>query len=62
MAEKPCATCLTLKEELASAERAGDRSRALDCVVLLRRHPDHGASPVAAPPESRPQWYIEGYG
>ncbi|MEU8681138.1 hypothetical protein [Streptomyces sp. NPDC048611] len=36
-----CTTCEILRAELAAAERDGDRSRAVDCRVLLRRHPEH---------------------
>ncbi|WP_432140400.1 hypothetical protein [Streptomyces sp. bgisy084] len=38
--------CDTLRAELAAAERDGDRSKAVDCRVLLRRHPEHDDVPV----------------
>ncbi|MFE7540131.1 hypothetical protein [Streptomyces platensis] len=41
-----CTTCDTLRAVLALAERNGDRSRAVDCRVLLRRHPEHDDVPV----------------
>ncbi|BCK70701.1 hypothetical protein Srufu_046540 [Streptomyces libani subsp. rufus] len=41
-----CPTCQALREELAEAERTRDRSKAVDCRVLLRRHPRHDDTPV----------------
>ncbi|GAO07024.1 hypothetical protein NCG97_17755 [Streptomyces lydicamycinicus] len=41
-----CTTCDTLRAVLAVAERHGDRSKAVDCRVLLRRHPEHDDVPV----------------
>lgn len=35
---------------LVVALKAGDRSRATDCQVLIRRHPDHGGSGVPSLP------------
>ncbi|SDQ97350.1 hypothetical protein SAMN05216511_1123 [Streptomyces sp. KS_16] len=43
-----CTTCTDLEQALAAAEKAGDRTRAVDCRVLLRRHPAHDGVPVAA--------------
>ncbi|RXS85709.1 hypothetical protein EST92_07025 [Streptomyces sp. TM32] len=41
-----CAKCRTLRAELADAERSGDKTKAVDCRVLLRRHPQHDGVPV----------------
>lgn len=41
-----CPACQALREELAEAERTRDRSKAVDCRVLLRRHPRHDDTPV----------------
>ncbi|MCB5907085.1 hypothetical protein [Streptomyces pinistramenti] len=41
-----CPECERLTAELSAAERAGDASKAVDCRVLLRRHPQHDAFPV----------------
>ncbi|MGA5559896.1 hypothetical protein ACPCUV_01705 [Streptomyces platensis] len=41
-----CTTCDTLRALMALAERHGDRSKAVDCRVLLRRHPEHDDVPV----------------
>ncbi|MFI1012162.1 hypothetical protein [Streptomyces sp. NPDC020965] len=41
-----CAECERLRTELDAATRAGDESAAVDCRVLLRRHPHHGDRPV----------------
>ncbi|GLW18090.1 hypothetical protein Stsp01_48330 [Streptomyces sp. NBRC 13847] len=43
-----CPQCRGLEQELAAAEQTGDRSRAVDCRVLLRRHPQHDGVPVEA--------------
>ncbi|MEU3603769.1 hypothetical protein ABZ714_34440 [Streptomyces sp. NPDC006798] len=43
-----CRECERLRALLKEARRAGDLSRAVDCRVLLRRHPDHDGMPVAA--------------
>ncbi|GFE13152.1 hypothetical protein Sgleb_11990 [Streptomyces glebosus] len=43
-----CAKCIDLQRELEAAERARDRTRAVDCRVLLRRHPRHDGVPVEA--------------
>ncbi|MFH8346199.1 hypothetical protein [Streptomyces sp. NPDC018045] len=48
-----CAGCAELARALAVALKAGDRSRATDCRVLIRRHPDHGVPPVGT--DDRPQ-------
>ncbi|WP_173870254.1 hypothetical protein SALCHL_002461 [Streptomyces albus subsp. chlorinus] len=37
-----------LERWLAEAEAARDASRAVDCRVLLRRHPDHDGPPRRA--------------
>lgn len=42
-----CTACTELERELAAAERAGDLTKAVDCRVLLRRHPRHDGEPVA---------------
>ncbi|GCD45210.1 hypothetical protein GKJPGBOP_04932 [Streptomyces paromomycinus] len=34
--------CAELARALVVALKAGDRSRATDCQVLIRRHPHHG--------------------
>ncbi|MGW3271396.1 hypothetical protein ACWDFH_07955 [Streptomyces kronopolitis] len=41
-----CDECRTLRAELADAVRRGDKSKAVDCRVLLRRHPQHDGVPV----------------
>lgn len=41
-----CYKCQKLRAELAEAERSGDQTRAVDCRVLLRRHPQHDGVPV----------------
>lgn len=41
-----CTTCHTLRAELAEAERNGDQTKAVDCRVLLRRHPQHDDVPI----------------
>ncbi|MGX1757098.1 hypothetical protein ACWIG5_09325 [Streptomyces lydicus] len=48
-----CAKCAELERELTAAERAGDRTRAVDCRVLLRRHPQHDGVPVEAGARAR---------
>ncbi|WP_405840121.1 hypothetical protein OG528_19820 [Streptomyces platensis] len=48
-----CTTCDTLRAELATAERNGDRSKAVDCRVLLRRHPEHDDVPVERKAEGK---------
>ncbi|MBO8192756.1 hypothetical protein ITI46_13920 [Streptomyces oryzae] len=37
-----CAECARLERERVAARTVGDWSRVTDCVVLLRRHPEHG--------------------
>ncbi|MEU3193705.1 hypothetical protein ABZ686_24460 [Streptomyces sp. NPDC006992] len=49
-AAKDCAECARLERVRDAARRAGDFSRATDCAVLLRRHPDHGRK---QPPDVR---------
>ncbi|MEU7316156.1 hypothetical protein [Streptomyces sp. NPDC007083] len=44
-AARDCAECARLERVRDAARRAGDFSRATDCAVLLRRHPDHGRKP-----------------
>ncbi|KPI20266.1 hypothetical protein OK074_7608 [Actinobacteria bacterium OK074] len=39
-----CAECVRLEEVKRAAKAAGDLSKVTDCVVLLRRHPDHDES------------------
>lgn len=41
-----CTKCVELERELEAAERARDQTRAVDCRVLLRRHPQHDEVPV----------------
>ncbi|MEU7429319.1 hypothetical protein AB0B07_00265 [Streptomyces sioyaensis] len=43
-----CTKCVALERELEAAERAGDQTKAVDCRVLLRRHPQHDGVPVEA--------------
>lgn len=43
-----CRECVRLRALLEEARRAGDLSLAVDCRVLLRRHPSHDTVPVAA--------------
>lgn len=43
-----CTKCAELERELDAAEKAGDKTRAVDCRVLLRRHPQHDGVPVAS--------------
>lgn len=43
-----CPKCIDLERELEAAEKAGNQSRAVDCRVLLRRHPQHDGVPVEA--------------
>jgi hypothetical protein len=45
---------------LALAERNGDRSKAVDCRVLLRRHPEHDDVPVAGTDEGKAERKAEG--
>lgn len=44
--QEACAICARLHNALREARRAGDLSRAVDCRVLLRRHPVHDFVPV----------------
>lgn len=37
-----CDACVRLEREKEAARKARDLSKVTDCVVLLRRHPDHG--------------------
>lgn len=48
-----CTKCVGLERELEAAERAGDQTKAVDCRVLLRRHPQHDGVPVEAGAGSR---------
>ncbi|MFI9076086.1 hypothetical protein ACIGW8_06210 [Streptomyces sioyaensis] len=43
-----CARCAELARALADAEEAGDQSKAVDCRVLIGRHPHHDGPPDAA--------------
>ncbi|MFI9256494.1 hypothetical protein ACIGT4_02065 [Streptomyces sioyaensis] len=36
-----CTKCADLERDLKAADQAGDMSKAVDCRVLLRRHPQH---------------------
>lgn len=40
-----CAECARLKKVKQAARDAGDLSKVSDCVVLLRRHPNHDVQP-----------------
>ncbi|MFI1018077.1 hypothetical protein [Streptomyces sp. NPDC020965] len=44
-----CLPCRRLRDRLRTANRVGDESTAVDCRVLLRRHPRHDGVPVPAP-------------
>ncbi|MFD5397417.1 hypothetical protein ACFWJW_24745 [Streptomyces sp. NPDC127097] len=55
-----CTTCDTLRAVLALAERNGDRSKAVDCRVLLRRHPEHDDVPVEKKTERKAERKAEG--
>ncbi|MEW9517311.1 hypothetical protein [Streptomyces tubercidicus] len=57
-----CPTCDALRKELAAAERNGDPSKAVDCRVLLRRHPEHGDVPVAGKAKGKGEGKAEGKG
>lgn len=48
-----CTKCTDLERELEAAEKAGDQSKAVDCRVLLRRHPQHDGVPVETGARSR---------
>jgi hypothetical protein len=41
-----CAECARLEKVKQTAREAGDKSKVSDCVVLLRRHPNHGEQPA----------------
>ncbi|MFE7544433.1 hypothetical protein [Streptomyces platensis] len=41
-----CTKCVELQRDLEAAERAGDQTKAVDCRVLLRRHPQHDGAAV----------------
>ncbi|KWT61044.1 hypothetical protein ADL21_15480 [Streptomyces albus subsp. albus] len=45
-----CTGCLELARALVAALKVGDQSKATDCQVLIRRHPDHAASPPGRVP------------
>ncbi|MEU9112951.1 hypothetical protein AB0D04_14475 [Streptomyces sp. NPDC048483] len=46
--EHSCPECDDLKVQLAAALNIGDRSKAVDHRVLLRRHPHHDDTPVTS--------------
>ncbi|KAA6221373.1 hypothetical protein CP973_04765 [Streptomyces albofaciens JCM 4342] len=48
-----CQGCLELARALVAALKAGDQSKATDCQVLIRRHPDHPALPPGHGPDPR---------
>ncbi|MBE9499167.1 hypothetical protein IHE61_14465 [Streptomyces sp. GKU 257-1] len=48
-AARDCAECVRLERDREAARTVGDWSRATDCVVLLRRHPEHGTKPARRP-------------
>ncbi|MEW2220568.1 hypothetical protein AB0939_14935 [Streptomyces sp. NPDC006990] len=48
-AARGCAECVRLECDREAARTVGDWSRATDCAVLLRRHPEHGAKSVRRP-------------
>lgn len=41
-----CAECARLEKVKRTARDAGDKSKVTDCVVLLRRHPNHDEQPA----------------
>ncbi|MGP8300098.1 hypothetical protein ACTPOK_19635 [Streptomyces inhibens] len=41
-----CPKCRRLELDLEKAEAEGDATKAIDCRVLLRRHPQHDDIPV----------------
>ncbi|MFI1012803.1 hypothetical protein [Streptomyces sp. NPDC020965] len=43
-----CLPCRRLHDKLDAATRVNDETTAVDCRVLLRRHPAHDDRPVAA--------------
>ncbi|MGE9696982.1 MULTISPECIES: hypothetical protein [unclassified Streptomyces] len=43
-AVSPCAHCAQLTREEREAEERGDLSRAVDCRVLISRHPHEGGA------------------
>ncbi|MGW6457128.1 hypothetical protein ACWF94_14605 [Streptomyces sp. NPDC055078] len=47
-ADAKCETCERLRGTLKAAIEAGDKTMAIDCRVLLRRHPAHDARPIKA--------------
>lgn len=44
-----CPECARLEREQEDALEARDLSKATDCAVLIRRHPDHGEAEDSAP-------------
>ncbi|MEU4845342.1 hypothetical protein [Streptomyces gilvosporeus] len=46
--DSACPECDDLKVKLAAALNIGDRSKAVDYRVLLRRHPHHDDTPIAS--------------
>ncbi|GAA4788263.1 hypothetical protein GCM10023329_44290 [Streptomyces sanyensis] len=48
MSGTECAECAHLEREKETARQDHDMSRVSDCVVLLRRHPEHSEKPVPA--------------
>ncbi|MFF8565435.1 hypothetical protein ACF06N_10795 [Streptomyces albidoflavus] len=48
-----CPRCEELRGEEARARREFDHSRAVDCRVLLRRHPHHDSPAPPAPTAPR---------
>ncbi|MFH9107219.1 hypothetical protein ACH4LN_14020 [Streptomyces albus] len=49
-----CARCRKLARALADAEKAGDQSKAVDCRVLIARHPHHDGPRDATDDGTRP--------
>ncbi|KOG62191.1 hypothetical protein ADK76_13110 [Streptomyces griseoflavus] len=47
-----CMGCLELARALVAALKVGDQSKATDCQVLIRRHPDHAALPPSHLPHN----------
>lgn len=41
-----CPDCQRLHAELTQAETSGNQTKAVDCRVLLRRHPQHDEVPI----------------
>lgn len=51
MSAEECAKCAKLKAEMRAAELGRRPGDVIDCVVLLRRHPQHDDKAVPRSPE-----------